>query len=107
MQQAVQESRRQEGAQRDAAEGAGQRERAALQRCELLAEERDQLNSQLDLDQQHALRCEQQVNPTLRHESTHWSHLSDSNLWGHALVASWHSTHGISALLRQCDQLNS
>ena len=61
MQQAVQDSRRQETLQRDAAKAAGHRERAALQRCELLAEERDQLNSQMDLEQQQAVRREQQV----------------------------------------------
>ena len=84
MQQAVQDSRRQEWAQRDAAEAAGQRERAALQRCELLAEERDQLDSQLDLDQQQALRREQQVSPTSQ----------TVNLGGRTLVISVHDAHG-------------
>ncbi len=61
MQEGVQESRRQAGLQQDASDAAGQRERAALQRCELLTEQRDQLSSQLDLDQQHASRQQDQV----------------------------------------------
>lgn len=73
MQQAAQDSRRQERGLQDAAEAAGQRERAALQRCELLAEERDQLNSQLDLDQRHALRREQQVSLDLLCHTDHHS----------------------------------
>ena len=62
MQQAVQESRAQELRCRDAADAAAQRERAALQRCELMAEEHDQLNSQMDLNLQQASRHEHQVN---------------------------------------------
>ncbi|KAK9863385.1 hypothetical protein WJX84_001687 [Apatococcus fuscideae] len=60
MQQAVQESRAQELRCRDAADAAAQRERAALQRCELMAEEHDQLNSQMDLNLQQASRHEHQ-----------------------------------------------
>ncbi|KAK9838208.1 hypothetical protein WJX84_009798, partial [Apatococcus fuscideae] len=93
MQQAVQDSRRQETLQRDAAEGAAQRERAALQRCELVAEERDQLNSQMDLDHQQALRREQQLKE---------EHESDRSEMESQLRSMENDVHVVRAQLHQC-----